>query len=85
MKSNCLLWALCAWWRNHGVGYLLIRKSRLGPFPHFLYLRVLPPNADVGQFVPVRPKRRWIPPPWFEGRIKRCDREECIHCPKSCK
>lgn len=33
--GNCLLWALSAWWRLGG--YILIRRSRGGYYPHFLW------------------------------------------------
>ena len=87
MRGNCLAFALCAWWRNRGAGYLLIRRSRFGPFPHFLYLRVLPPDADVAHFVPLRPRRRWLPPLWFVGRLARCDRAitDCQVCGRKCE
>ncbi len=84
MRGNCLAFALCAWLRERGTGYLLIRRSRWGPFPHILYLRTLPTDADVAHFVPVRPRRRWLPPFWFEGRILRCDREKCVRCGMGC-
>lgn len=40
MRSNCLIWALALHRRRvrkGHEGYLLLRRSRWGPFPHALY------------------------------------------------
>jgi hypothetical protein len=67
--NNCLVYALRKWFR-HG-GYLIIRKSRWGWFPHFLWSPAAPPEAE--QYIPVNPKRRLLPPLIFRGHVKRGD------------
>lgn len=63
--SNCILYAVGRWWRRGG--YVVIRKSNYGPFPHFMW------SADLltfESFIPMRPAHeRWFPPPLFRGRV----------------
>ena len=66
--SNCLVFAL-ARWVSRG-GYLVVRKSRWGPFPHFLWS---PDLKRVEQYVPAEPKKRVIPPLIFKGYVKHGD------------
>lgn len=66
--GNCLCWAL-AKWRKHG-GYLVIRRSRYGWFPHFLHMDR---EGNIESFVPDDPKRKKLPPPVFKGSVKRGD------------
>ncbi len=56
-------------------GYLAIRQSRWGPFPHLLYgeLRISG-HMRIVSYVPHNPKHKPIPPPLFAGRIKWGDR-----------
>jgi hypothetical protein len=63
---NCLTYAL----RKLAAegGYLVIRRSRYGWFPHVIWSRDLVTFED---FRPVRPKRRKVPPLWFRGRVRR--------------
>lgn len=73
-RSNCLLFALALYWRRRRKGregYLVIRRSRMGPFPHCLYgeLRVCG-RIRVVSFVPARPRRKAAPPPMFRGSSK---------------
>lgn len=58
-RSNCLIFALKRW-RSDG-GYLIIRRSRYGWWPHFAWCRSLsePPLA----YVPERPIE-WRKLPW---------------------
>lgn len=40
MRSNCIAFAFTLYWRRRRrgrEGYLMVRKSRMGPFPHMLY------------------------------------------------
>lgn len=67
-RSNCLVFALAKWFR-HG-GYLIVRRSRYGWFPHFLWARDLG-ELEVEQFVPLDPRRRLLPPLVFRGWSKR--------------
>lgn len=68
--SNCLIFALQRWFK-HG-GYFVIRKSRYGPFPHFIWCKDLK-DADIEHYVPLNPKRRLIPPLFFRGEVRRED------------
>lgn len=65
MRSNCLIFALCQWYKNGG--YLVVRKSRWGWWPHFLW------SADLKsfeQFAPTNPVHKKFPPFLFKGSIK---------------
>lgn len=69
--NSCLCFAL-----NRGFkygGYLVIRKSRFGPFQHFIWCASLR-DAEIEHFVPKNPKHRLVPPLFFEGYIKRDDK-----------
>lgn len=66
-RSNCLVWALAAWAK--WGGYLLVRRSHWGPWPHFLW------SADLREFwsyVPLHPRRRAMPwhIVWFRGEVR---------------
>lgn len=69
MRSNCLIWALRQWGRRGG--YLMARRSRWGPFPHFLWSPTAP--AECEAFVPLNPRRKLLPKLWFRGYVKRGD------------
>jgi hypothetical protein len=65
-KSNCLIFALKHWWEKGG--YLIIRKSHYGWWPHFLW------SADLKtfeQFTPLRKAQRHLFPPLiFVGYVE---------------
>jgi hypothetical protein len=69
MWSNCLVFAVTLWWRRGG--YLVIRRSRWGWFPHFLHGTA---RADgrvrVVSYVPRDPRRKVSPAPVFRGRVQ---------------
>jgi hypothetical protein len=85
-KSNCILFACALSWhrwlklrrdrkRNPKLkrprAYFIFRWSDFGPFPHVLYGR----EGECGRvrvvsYKPRTPRRRWLPPPLFEGRVK---------------
>lgn len=68
-RSNCLFWAVAMWIRRKRkgkAGYLVMRKSRYGAFPHFLYME----RGKLYSFVPRDPKHKSLPPPVFKGRSK---------------
>lgn len=70
-KSNCLVFALGRLWRRGG--YLIMRRSRWGWFPHFLWAESLDPLV-IEHFVPVDGGRpRLLPPLLFVGQIRRED------------
>ena len=70
-KSNCLVFAL------HRVitrgGYLIVRRSRWGWWPHFLWAESLDP-LRIEHFAPVDGGRpRLFPPLVFKGHILTSD------------
>lgn len=66
-RSNCLIFALSRYF-NRG-GYLLIRWSRWGRWPHFLWAESLNP-LRIEHFSPLGGGRpRLIPPLLFRGQI----------------
>lgn len=79
-RGNCVFYALTRWRRNGG--YLVVRKSRFGPFPHMFWMQALPDDAVVRNFVPLEPSDRKKPPPYFLGRVLHCD---CHTHGKPCK
>jgi hypothetical protein len=48
MKSNCLFYAAWRWIRRGG--WLLIRRSPHGPWPHFVHADELPEDLHVHQY-----------------------------------
>lgn len=64
-RSNCLFWALGRW-RRFG-GYLVVRRSQWGPFPHFAWSETL---QTFKSFEPLHPRRRRLPPLIFRGRVR---------------
>ena len=72
--NNCFIFALKLWIRRKGVGYLLIRKSRMGNFPHFLYGEIRNDKLRLINFVPLNPREKKLPPPTFNGKVKWGDR-----------
>jgi len=66
LKGNCLTFALRKW-RAEG-GYIVIRKSRYGWWPHFLHMDA--ETRVLTHLVPVKPERRWFPPLTFEGIVE---------------
>jgi hypothetical protein len=68
--SNCLLFAIALYMRRAkrgDAGYIVMRRSRYGYFPHFLYLHR---QRRLIAFSPVDPKLKHCPPPLFIGRVK---------------
>lgn len=66
--GNCVFFALRRWFTKGG--YLVIRRSRLGPYPHLLWTPELG-SAPVEQFKPIEPRGWWFLV--FRGRIVRGD------------
>lgn len=74
-RSNCLFFAVALYWRRYhkgGIGYITMRRSHWGPFPHFLYVGL---SGRVGKwrcisYVPLDPKHKTCPPPLFSGRVR---------------
>jgi hypothetical protein len=74
MRSNCMLWAWRLYWRRRAKGregYIMFRRSRSGPFPHFLYAEVRRCGTlRIVSFKPLAPVERKLPPPLFSGGPK---------------
>lgn len=70
-RSNCLVFAVGKWFSNSG--YLLIRKSHFGWWPHFLWSPDIN-RSYVEHYAPVVGKRKLVPPPLFKGKIQTFDK-----------
>ncbi len=65
MLGNCCLYALRLWLTEGG--YLVVRKSKVGRWPHFIWSRDL---KTFWQFRPPKPKRGLLfPPPIYRGVV----------------
>lgn len=65
--SNCVLFALGQWWAYGG--YLVVRKSYFGWWPHFLWSQDL---VTFEEYTPYDTRRRkWLPPLLFKGYVRR--------------
>jgi len=79
-RSNCLIFAVRRWMREGG--YFIVRKSRHGWWPHFMWARSLKGLA-IEQWIPCPPKKWDDLPRWqkilpvhvvlFRGQLKRDD------------
>lgn len=71
MRSNCILFALALYWRRRKKGregYIMFRRSRMGPFFHALYAEVRRCGTlRIVSFKPLHPKEKKLPPPLFTG------------------
>jgi hypothetical protein len=85
MRSNCLFWALRLYLRRRAKGfegYLLLRRSRSGPFPHFLYAEVRRTGSlRLVSFKPLAPKEKKLPPPLFRGTSRWGDFPDTVAGP----
>jgi hypothetical protein len=73
MFTNCFFFAVGKWLKNKG-SYLVIRKSRIGWWPHFFWMSK--DMKEIQNFVPYKYKQKEIlPPPLFKGYIKDNDDE----------
>jgi hypothetical protein len=63
--SNCLIYALTQWCRYGG--YVAMRTSHWGWFPHFLWS---PDLVKWWAYVPLKPARHWCPPLLFRGQVE---------------
>jgi hypothetical protein len=67
--SNCLIFAVLLWLR--WGGYLVMRRSHWGWFPHFLHGRAgRDGRLRLVGYVPRSPRRKILPPPLFRGRVR---------------
>ena len=64
--SNCLAYALARWWLDGG--YVIMRKSHYGWWPHFLW------SKDLKRFVefqPIEPNHHLrFPPTRYKGAVR---------------
>ncbi len=67
---NCFWYAIMNYVK-HG-GYIIVRKSHYGRFPHFLWVKDLK-DLDVKHYVPDNPIERKVPPLIFDGIVKTKD------------
>lgn len=70
--SNCLIFAFEKWFKRGG--YLVIRKSRYGWWPHFIYCSDLK-NAEIEHYVPIKRdlENKYVDKLFFKGIIKKDD------------
>lgn len=85
MRSNCLFWSWSLYWRRRRKGregYLLIRRSRSGRFPHFLYAEFRRVGTlRVVSFKPLNPREKKLPPPLFLGTPRHGDFPDTVAMP----
>lgn len=63
--SNCVFFALSQWWKKGG--YIIIRKSKWGWWPHLLWS---PDLKEFWEYQPQKPNHHLlIPPPLYRGMI----------------
>lgn len=69
--ENCLTYALRMWRFGRPSDHLVIRRSHWGAFPHFAVIFEMQ-NGDLEkrEYVPLKPRRRFIPPLFFKGAEK---------------
>ena len=67
--TNCLFFAVALFLRRRH-GYITVRKSRWGRFPHFLYTEQRNGTTRYISYIPLNPKHKKLPPPFFKGRVK---------------
>ncbi len=74
MRSNCVVFALQLYVRRRRKGregYLVMRRSRWGPFPHVMYAEVRTTGTlRVVSYVPTAPRHKPVPPLMFTGSSK---------------
>jgi hypothetical protein len=68
--SNCLTFAIRVW-EYSSQSYLMIRKSKWGWFPHFAVMFERGEVIEKVEYVPVEPRKKYIPPLFFKGVIRR--------------
>lgn len=70
--TNCIVFAVRLWWRRGRAhrGYIVLRRSDWGPFPHVLYAEIRRGRVRLVSYKPASPEKRKMPPPCFEGRVR---------------
>ena len=70
-RSNCIIFAVKLYARRRRKGehgYIVVRKSHWGWFPHMLYARVHRGKVRLVSYVPNLPKPKGLPAPLFRGK-----------------
>ena len=70
-RSNCLVFALKRWFSDSG--YLVVRKSNFGWWPHFLWTPDIN-SSYVEHYAPISGQKKLMPPPLFEGNVQTTDK-----------
>ena len=65
LPTNCFIYAFSRWMFRGG--YLILRRSRSGPFPHFMWTASIPEDLPVEQYLPKKRRDKKIPPVIFDG------------------
>lgn len=74
--SNCLFFVIKKWFKYGG--YVAIRKSREGYWPHFIWCKDLK-NAEIEHFQPINhDENAYIMKFFFKGFVSKTDDEERI-------
>jgi len=71
VRTNCVGFALALYWRRRRAGregYIVLRRSRWGPFPHMLYAEARRDGRlRLVRYRPTSPRARACPPLVFKG------------------
>jgi hypothetical protein len=65
-RTNCLFFAIHCLWSCGG--YLIVRKSHFGWWPHFLWS---PDLVEFWEYVPLVRPDVLFPPPFFSGYVRK--------------
>lgn len=63
--SNCFIFAVSKWVTKGG--WLAMRRSLAGPYPHFVHIEDLPEDTPAKHFV--AKNNPWFMTPIFEGKV----------------
>jgi hypothetical protein len=74
MKSNCILYAVACWFKSGG--YIVLRKSNYGWWPHMLWTKDF---TTFAEFTPrVHVENAAFPPLLFRGSVMITNRDQQI-------
>lgn len=77
MRSNCIVYAVAIYFRRRSKGhegYIALRRSRWGPFPHLLYVeRRKTGTWRLVSYKPRDPTPHCCPPIMFDGKPRMDD------------
>ena len=69
--DNCLTFAFRVAKYARTTDSLVIRRSHWGWFPHFSAIFEMEDGSLIKkEYVPIEPRRRWLPPLFFKGVVK---------------